>query len=199
MRARSAFRRQSPAVSTLKYRAPRDSRPRFASARAAVAVVEVLQHVVAEDEVEGLLRRVVRDALLQPAVAPAEVGAGLESDVARARKELAHRGPQVAEPAAGVEHALDREAEVVRVGADEAAEAQRVRARGDAGARVDVVALVEARVEQEGTLTYFQSVTRFSPSLRTWIKVSVPFYSTVTLFARLRGWSTSVPFSTAVW
>ena len=24
-------------------------------------------------------------------------------------------------------------------------------------------------------------------------------YSTVTLFARLRGWSTSVPFSTAVW
>ena len=24
-------------------------------------------------------------------------------------------------------------------------------------------------------------------------------YSTVTLFARLRGWSTSVPFSTATW
>jgi hypothetical protein len=29
--------------------------------------------------------------------------------------------------------------------------------------------------------------------------VSLGTYSTVTLFARLRGWSTSVPLSTAIW
>src|SRR5688572_13955165 len=135
-------------------------------------VVEVLQHVVAENEIEGLPRRVVRNALAPPAVAPAQVGTGLESDVTRARKGRFHRDPEVAEPASRIEHALDREPEIVGVGAHETTEADRFGTRRDAGARVDVVAAVELRFER---------------------------HSTVTLFARLRGWSTSVPFSTAVW
>src|SRR5690606_28315582 len=101
-------------------------------------VFEVLQDVVADDEVEGLLRRVVGDVLVQPAVPAAQVLAGLEADVAGPREELTYGRTQVAEPATGVEHASDGEAEVGRVGTDEAAELQRVRARGDAGRGVDV-------------------------------------------------------------
>src|SRR3954471_14424624 len=36
----------------------------------------------------------------------------------------------------------------------------------------------------------------WSSATRVWSSLH---YSTVTLFARLRGWSTSVPFSTATW
>src|SRR5688572_14041831 len=158
---------------------------------------------MAEDEVEGLLRRVIRDAFLQPAMAAAEVGAGLESRVTRAREALVDRGPQVAEPAARVEHAPHREAEVVRVGADETAEAHRVRARGDAGARVAVVALVEAGVEHgmKGTHPFIFGRARLFGAPPGEYEGVRPLHShsTVTLFARLRGWSTSVPFSTAVW
>src|SRR5204863_6953798 len=96
------------------------------------------------------LRRVVDDAAGLPAVAAAEVLARLETDVARAREPLAHRRAHVAEAAAGVEHAPNAEAEVVDVSAGEAAELQRLRARGDAGARVAVVAAVEPRVEPVG-------------------------------------------------
>ena len=55
------------------------------------AVVEVLEHVVTEDEVEGPLLRVVDDAAALPAVAAAEVLARLETDVARAREPLSAR------------------------------------------------------------------------------------------------------------
>ena len=134
-------------------------------------------------------------------MAPAQVLARLEPDIAGTREKFPHRLAQVPEAAAGIEHALHGEAEVGRVGADESPEPQRVRARSHASARVDVITLVEVGVEHQaesgkkGTFTFF---------LRSFgKKVNVPFfpgsvsYSTVTLFARLRGWSTSVPFSTA--
>jgi hypothetical protein len=80
-------------------------------------------------------------------VPPAQVFTGLEPDVAGAWKVLLHRRPEVAEAAAGIEHTPDPEAEVIHVGAGEPSELQRVRARGDAGARIHVIAAIEARVE----------------------------------------------------
>src|SRR6185436_581178 len=124
-------------------------------------VVEVLQDVVAEKKVEALLRRIARDARLHPAEAAAQVIARLEPDVTRARKDFPNRDAEVAEPAAGIEHAADRESQVCGVGAGEAAEAHRFSSRGDARLAVHVVTLVESGVEHrlkrksEGTVPFF--------------------------------------------
>jgi hypothetical protein len=61
----------------------------------------------------------------------------------------------VAEATAGIQHAPDAEPEVGRESADEAAELERVVARGDPRLGIAVVTLVEAGVEWErGTVTF---------------------------------------------
>ena len=104
-----------------------------------VVVIEILQDVVADQEAARRFRRVVGHRPFDPAVAPAQIVARLQSRVARLRQRLGEGLAQQPYPAAGVENAPDRHAGMLQNGGDQPGPPAHFRGGGDARRRIEVV------------------------------------------------------------
>ena len=89
VRRRSQYRSQSSRVSTPKCSTPQHRVPRLRMALAASARIQVLQHVVADHEVERPFAAIRRGRSLHPAVLAAQIVADFQTGVAGLRESVA--------------------------------------------------------------------------------------------------------------
>src|SRR6185437_4000385 len=122
--------------------------PEVAQSAGGGAGIEVLQHVVADDEVERRGAAVFLEPAVLPPIAAAEIGARLQTDVLGSRQQALERGAQEAGAAAGIEEPAHRQADVPGEGRYEARARLHFPTRRHRGARIVVVAPVVRLVER---------------------------------------------------
>src|SRR5579883_945822 len=121
--------------------------PEVAERAGGLAVAEILQHVVADHQIERGGTAIFLDAAMLPAVAAAKVGAGLQADLLGSRQEALERGMQQARAAAGIEQPADRQADVLGERRDQTRAGLHFAAGRDGRARIVVVTPVVLAIE----------------------------------------------------
>jgi hypothetical protein len=109
--------------------------------------IQVLQHVVTDQQVKRRWAAVRLDPTALPTIAPAQVLAALQCHVVRPRQQASQRRAQHAGATARFQDAPYRQPQVLGERGDEARPRLHFAARGDRGARIEVVALVVLAAE----------------------------------------------------
>src|SRR6185437_12909983 len=126
--------------------------PEVAQGARGGARMQILEHVVTDDEVEGGGAAVVLDPAVLPAIAAAEIEAGLETDILGPRQEALERGAQEPGAAAGVEDPAHRQGHVLGEGRDETRPGLHFPSRGDRRARIVIIPAVIFPIERHHRL-----------------------------------------------
>ena len=103
-----------------------------------MAVVEILQYIVANDQVAGMARGIVRHRALGPPKTRAQILARLETRVARSRQYLRKRFAQQSHAATGVENGAHRHAGLGEYGGDQPRARTHFAGGDNARSRIDV-------------------------------------------------------------